>query len=106
MDIKQMRDSWLEAVTNGEAEGFSRTFVPEILDELWARQVQIDRLRDALFLVHSRADSCEKWSKDGLCEISDALAFPDRLTTKSFHVSGYQGPHNQFDGNGKERVNL
>lgn len=34
MNIEQMRASWLEAVAHGEADGFSRHFVPDILDEL------------------------------------------------------------------------
>lgn len=34
MDIERMKASWLEAVANGEAEGFSRHFVPDILNEV------------------------------------------------------------------------
>jgi len=34
VNINDMRASWLEAVANGEAEGFSRHFVPDILDEV------------------------------------------------------------------------
>lgn len=34
IDTKKMRMSWLKAVANGEAEGFSRHFVPDILDAL------------------------------------------------------------------------
>lgn len=34
IDVDAMRDSWLKALSEGHAEGFSRHFVPDILDEL------------------------------------------------------------------------
>lgn len=34
IDVDAMRDSWLKALSEGHAEGFSRHFVPDILDEI------------------------------------------------------------------------
>lgn len=38
IDAEKMKASWLEAVANGEAEGFARHWMPDILDALKLRQ--------------------------------------------------------------------
>lgn len=34
IDTEAMAASWIEAVAHGEAEGFSRHFVPDLIDEI------------------------------------------------------------------------
>lgn len=38
IDAGRMKSSWLEAVASGEAEGFARHWMPDILDSLAASQ--------------------------------------------------------------------
>jgi len=64
MDIDDMRYSWLEAVSNGEAEGFSRHFVPDILDEVDRLRAHSAKLSEALGEAVKAMDNihpCEGW---------------------------------------------
>ncbi len=45
ISVDEMKSSWLEAVANGEAEGFSRHWMPDILDTLAAQAVELELAR-------------------------------------------------------------
>jgi hypothetical protein len=48
LDVEAMRDSWMIAVAEGHAEGFSRHFVPDILDALSETTALLAKRTEAL----------------------------------------------------------
>ena len=45
---EKMKASWLEAVVNGEAAGFARHFMPDIIDDLTALEAWVKEARGKL----------------------------------------------------------
>ena len=44
INVDNMKASWLEAVANGESEGFSRHYMPDILDDLAMTEAELKKI--------------------------------------------------------------
>lgn len=70
IDIDDMKASWLEAVANGEAEGFSRCFVPDILEALAASQARVVELEGAFEIEAEKVAKANREAKRMDCDCS------------------------------------